>query len=258
MSVVVCNLLCVFALFGVHCSFFVMCFFFFISFFFFVLLLYSLSLLLFFCFVLLFVDTLVLCYCFFFFFFKQKTAYELRISDWSSDVCSSDLGAGGFRNRVAAYRQQYDVSFGDTLHVIADQPDFLASGDAKTIAGEVERVGAGLVVIDTLAQVTPGGDENSAVDMGKAIRKCRQISETTGAMVLLVHHAGKDVARGARGWSGIRAAADVEIEVSLHKSGVRVAKLTQQKEGQDGLAYGFTLETVTIGQEEDGDRRRGE
>src|SRR3546814_14972810 len=29
---------------------------------------------------------------FYFFFFKQKTAYEMRISDWSSDVCSSDLG----------------------------------------------------------------------------------------------------------------------------------------------------------------------
>src|SRR3546814_1550231 len=29
----------------------------------------------------------------FVFFFKQKTAYEMRISDWSSDVCSSDLGA---------------------------------------------------------------------------------------------------------------------------------------------------------------------
>src|SRR3546814_3241087 len=28
-----------------------------------------------------------------FFFFKQKTAYEMRISDWSSDVCSSDLAA---------------------------------------------------------------------------------------------------------------------------------------------------------------------
>src|SRR3546814_4115796 len=35
-------------------------------------------------------STLVLC-CFFF--FKQKTAYEMRISDWSSDVCSSDLSA---------------------------------------------------------------------------------------------------------------------------------------------------------------------
>src|SRR3546814_10432146 len=30
-----------------------------------------------------------------FFVFKQKTAYEMRISDWSSDVCSSDLGARG-------------------------------------------------------------------------------------------------------------------------------------------------------------------
>src|SRR3546814_6820400 len=33
---------------------------------------------------------------FFFFFFKQKTAYEMRISDWSSDVCSSDLGCPAF------------------------------------------------------------------------------------------------------------------------------------------------------------------
>src|SRR3546814_11670224 len=31
-------------------------------------------------------------YCVIIFFFKQKTAYEMRISDWSSDVCSSDLG----------------------------------------------------------------------------------------------------------------------------------------------------------------------
>src|SRR3546814_9224417 len=31
----------------------------------------------------------------FFFFFKQKTAYEMRISDWSSDVCSSDLRIDG-------------------------------------------------------------------------------------------------------------------------------------------------------------------
>src|SRR3546814_1091144 len=34
-----------------------------------------------------------------FFFFKQKTAYEMRISDWSSDVCSSDLGVG--RGRIS-------------------------------------------------------------------------------------------------------------------------------------------------------------
>src|SRR3546814_2521775 len=41
-------------------------------------------------------------YVFYFFFFKQKTAYEMRISDWSSDVCSSDLvDAAGSRQAGA-------------------------------------------------------------------------------------------------------------------------------------------------------------
>src|SRR3546814_8357151 len=35
--------------------------------------------------------------CNLFFFFKQKTAYDMRISDWSSDVCSSDLGPHFFK-----------------------------------------------------------------------------------------------------------------------------------------------------------------
>src|SRR3546814_5771188 len=38
------------------------------------------------------------------FFFKQKTAYESRISDWRSDVCSSDLQAGA--EHVAAHQRQ--------------------------------------------------------------------------------------------------------------------------------------------------------
>src|SRR3546814_9797759 len=41
-------------------------------------------------------------YIFVFFFFKQKTAYEMRISDWSSDVCSSDLAAAPQRQVDAA------------------------------------------------------------------------------------------------------------------------------------------------------------
>src|SRR3546814_1094784 len=44
----------------------------------------------------------------FFFFFKQKTAYEMRISDWSSDVCSSDLS-----KRRDMDRQVFDMA--DTL-----------------------------------------------------------------------------------------------------------------------------------------------
>src|SRR3546814_9735478 len=40
------------------------------------------------------------------FFFKQKTAYEMRISDWSSDVCSSDLVAGE-AHRIAQQRRGF-------------------------------------------------------------------------------------------------------------------------------------------------------
>src|SRR3546814_7505229 len=51
-----------------------------------------------------------------FFFFKQKTAYEVRISDWSSDVCSSDL------NRYAVdveIQEQHDIFFRDRITKIA-------------------------------------------------------------------------------------------------------------------------------------------
>src|SRR3546814_9197988 len=62
----------------------------------------------------------------FFFFFKQKTAYEMRISDWSSDVCSSDL--------------PFIMSFGD--RVLVEQgtwleaaiPAFVALGHAQPLA----------------------------------------------------------------------------------------------------------------------------
>src|SRR3546814_3882770 len=52
------------------------------------------------------------------FFFKQKTAYEMRISDWSSDVCSSDLafGAASFKaaSDAAEMESAFDVSFGNS------------------------------------------------------------------------------------------------------------------------------------------------
>src|SRR3546814_10091760 len=50
----------------------------------------------------------------FFFFFKQKTAYEMRISDWSSDVCSSDLRLRDPPDHPAGIvRHQRAAVFGD-------------------------------------------------------------------------------------------------------------------------------------------------
>src|SRR3546814_1586110 len=77
-----------------------------------------------------------------FFFFKQKTAYELRISDWSSDVCSSDLG--GHR------RHAQDVA-GVTVHdddgagFVAEAPrgEGLESGVDRQRQGRAGLVGNG-------------------------------------------------------------------------------------------------------------------
>src|SRR3546814_1641958 len=55
-----------------------------------------------------------------FFFFKQKTAYELRISDWSSDVCSSDLGVVG-GPRDALFDAPVAPGVGDADRAAADR-----------------------------------------------------------------------------------------------------------------------------------------
>src|SRR3546814_1528667 len=53
----------------------------------------------------------------FFFFFKQKTAYEMRISDWSSDVCSSDLiEVDGKTKRIGITRAHMEEDAGKSMH----------------------------------------------------------------------------------------------------------------------------------------------
>src|SRR3546814_6537519 len=49
-----------------------------------------------------------LCIFCFFFFFKQKTAYEMRISDWTSDVCSSDLDEDHARQHAERHGDEQD------------------------------------------------------------------------------------------------------------------------------------------------------
>src|SRR3546814_10372935 len=55
-----------------------------------------------------------------FFFFKQKTAYEMRISDWSSDVCSSDLRIVGERETSKVVRIRWIFLY--RVHVENRQP----------------------------------------------------------------------------------------------------------------------------------------
>ena len=106
------------------------------------------------------------------------------------------------------------------------------------------------MVIDTLAQAMAGGDENSAVDMGRALTACKRVHKVTGATVVLVHHSGKDAAKGARGWSGLRAAADAKMEV-VRKGDVRHLRVSKQKDGDDSGTYPFKLDVINLGVDDD-------
>src|SRR3546814_5488509 len=72
----------------------------------------------------------------FFCFFKQKTAYEMRISDWSSDVCSSNLSGLGSRRPSSA----------STAAATSPIAAASAGDDSVMSVGRLERLGGGLAV----------------------------------------------------------------------------------------------------------------
>src|SRR3546814_18708650 len=74
---------------------------------------------------------------FYFFFLKQKTAYEMRISDWSSDVCSSDL----FRVRRLALPQSMQGSMFQQMGRIVPVPIEFIVDTEFAVRSEESRVG---------------------------------------------------------------------------------------------------------------------
>ncbi len=104
-----------------------------------------------------------------------------------------------------------------------------------------------LIIGDTLARMSAGANENSGEDMGPVMARFDQVATATGAALMIIHHNGKDAAKGARGWSGIRAHIDTEIEV-IEKEGIRMVNVTKQRElPSKGEAIYFKLEVVEMG-----------
>jgi hypothetical protein len=160
-------------------------------------------------------------------------------------------GGGGIPKRIEAYGKHHGLDLDAApFGVIEAAPNFREEADPKAIA---EVIGcADLIFVDTLAQVTAGGNENSGEDMGKVISYTQELSKATGAVVVIIHHAGKDASRGARGWSGVKAAVDFEIAVERNGD-TRRAKVTKSKDGDGDGAWPFKLTRVDLGIDEDGE-----
>lgn len=157
------------------------------------------------------------------------------------------------RGRLQAYQAHHQCKVPG--FAIVQAPVNLYQSDAETemliqAVKAVERhtgQRAALVIGDTLARLSAGANENSGEDMGLVVSRFDRIRAETGAHFLLIHHSGKDAAKGARGHSSLRAAVDTEIEVTETPQG-RCAEITKQRDlSTKGERIGFALESVTLG-----------
>jgi hypothetical protein len=159
-------------------------------------------------------------------------------------------GANGVRKRFRAYAQHHGVDLSTTpVRVINGTPSMIKPADVREVIKEIGS--AALIVIDTLAQVSTGASENTD-EMQGILNHCKAMHKATGAVVLLIHHSGKDSSKGARGWSGLPAAMDAALEV-IRVGNDRAMSSTKQKDDADEGEFGFHLETVVMGLDEDGD-----
>lgn len=172
-----------------------------------------------------------------------------------SSVCYLALeGEHGISNRVRAFRVRNGAERLARVRFIAAPFSLLDVRDVPDLAASIlaANAGEGIVIIDTLNRASPGADENSGQDMGVLIAAATELQRLVGGLVLLVHHSGKDQARGVRGHSSLIAALDAAIEVT-RDGDRREWKIAKAKDGEDGHATTFRLEPVEIGRDEDGD-----
>lgn len=158
---------------------------------------------------------------------------------------------GSIARRVAAWRSYHGVT--DANFAVRTLPlDFLSDPDLSRlldVCAEIERKHGPikLIVLDTVSRAMPGADENGAEDMTEFVARCDRLRQATKAAVILVHHKGKDPARGHRGHSSLKGAVDTEIDVAEH-----VATITKQRDGPSGVEIPFRLLQVEIGTDDEG------
>lgn len=163
-------------------------------------------------------------------------------------------GIGGVSVRLAAMQAEYRIADSAPLWVLPDSINFADPESVQVLIERVQetvpaRMPVRMVVFDTLARMIPGMDENSAQAMGTAVQAADKVRKVFDCAIVLVHHSGKDEARGMRGSNALGGG----VETSLHierdgPSGMVRATVEYQKEGEAGEAMVFAMKRVEVGE----------
>lgn len=145
-------------------------------------------------------------------------------------------GIGGMRMRIAAWMQAHPQV--DELPVyVSDRGGSLSADGLGDVFQAIDALPESpvLIIIDTQSR-WQAGNENSSEDGAAYVNAVDALRDRYACYVQSVHHTGKDIARGSRGWSGYLGAADAEAAVTaIDVEGVKhiTLKCTKIKEGSE-------------------------
>ena len=164
-------------------------------------------------------------------------------------------GTQGAVNRIKAMKMRGILPAGAPFFLCFSPVNLLDPTHPAAVVRMIDKISetasipVRLVIIDTMARAMAGGDENSGKDMGLAVETIDAVKLRTGAHVCVIHHCGKDAARGARGHSSLRAAIDTEIEVVHADPQIkyRTATVVKQRDLSTIPPLCFSLDPVEVG-----------
>lgn len=187
--------------------------------------------------------------------------YGHRVKQAGVLYLCSEGGAEEAKARVKAARKAKGFSPADPFALVPCSVNLLdPNADTRPIV-ELARhfarkwgVQVGMIVVDTLARAMPGGDENAGSTVSALYGNIEWIKERAGGPnIVLVHHSGKDAAKGARGHSGLPAAVDTWIEVTKEKGLMDGSLYVGKQRGAAESTLTFTVEVVELGIDTEGD-----
>lgn len=166
--------------------------------------------------------------------------------------CDFDNGADEMHERIEAVTVGHNLSETDPLYYVCMPTPWLDASNAESmgsLGNRVKALGARLVVIDNLKDVSGGVDENSA-EMGDVMSQCRRLAEDTRAAVSLIHHQRKGngfagrAGDSLRGHSSIEAALDLALLVEREENADSIRMKATKVRGAEVLPFGamFTFE----------------
>lgn len=158
------------------------------------------------------------------------------------------------RTRLRAYQKHHRCRVPDFVVVTTPVNLFRSSADTNAVIKLIRDlesehgVKCELIIGDTLARMAAGANENSGDDMTLVLENLDRIRTEVKASVLPIHHTGKDAAKGMRGWSGMRAAIDTELEVTADSTGIGTLEVTKQRDMPGkGSRIGYRLQVIPLG-----------